>query len=617
MILIMGMVDMSGASPLFDVPTNFEWLRDNVWNRPWLSPEWMQSFDDDGNLQQRAALLGAEGSTGDDTRLGLPDLMPHNLYGAWQKTCRDLFKLAGITSQMECPKSLLEFGQFHNYYLQGVYEQTYQTMKAMYETTSLPVESDWTRVRSTDWMDFSNALYVDTIEKDGSIRVGAKALNPLSRFGVSNDWGPAGTEEATYPLTQSVIGANVRRLCSNFMSTKPTPPVGIVPPAGFDKTTVCAGLIAMYDAERTANPNGLRADGSLHLWVDPVKGRQSAPYTCSRDPTNNNWDGWSCQPAAETCYCSNLPGNQITCSSQGVMYCASTQFCSGGTTPATAGNLSAISICHERLPTMRGNAISPRSGPPTYLGVMQAPPGSSVADFVVTVNLDATGDAANRWSAQIGPTPPYYLGGNCNPFIEGTDLAAVQRLVEAHTTCDTNSPGCNGITWEPNNNRFTGRQGTTPVPAPASSGAEYSHIMYSPFHLAAQSSTNNQKVYVNYIDVGMQIFQIRFVSNPSFCVQLDNNDETTLKMQICRSNYNSQKWRFMEMRSGTQSRSNGASGTGRGDTAANAGQIVSELSYIHGRNYDLCLHFDTSTHGGNTLQVSSTCNTPANQFFFY
>jgi hypothetical protein len=251
---------------------------------------------------------------------------------------------------------------------------------------------------------------------------------------------------------------------------------------------------------------------------------------------------------------------------------------------------------------------------------MRPPPGSSVADFVVTVNVDATGDPANRWSAQIGPIPDgtgYYLSAYCNPFVEGTDLAAVQRLVEAHTTCDTDSPGCNAITWEPNSNRFTGRQGTNPEETPQEYGQEYSHIMYSPFHLAAQSSTDNQKVYVNYIDVGKQIFQIRFVSNPSFCMQLDINDETTLKMQICRSNYNSQKWRFMEMRSGTESRSNGASGSGRGDTAANAGQIVSELSYTRGFYYDLCLHFDTSTHGGNTLQVSQTCNTLANQFFFY
>lgn len=113
---------------------------------------------------------------------------------------------------------------------------------------------------------------------------------------------------------------------------------------------------------------------------------------------------------------------------------------------------------------------------------------------------------------------------------------------------------------------------------------------------------------VTYSDVSNQIFYIHVVSLPNMCLTMNSDDEQTLSMQVCRGNFNSQKWRFSES-------GRGAYGTGRGNGVANAGQIVSQM--IISRNYDLCLHFDHENYGGNTLQLSRTCNSEANQFYFY
>lgn len=145
----------------------------------------------------------------------------------------------GIPEMSWCPGSLQEVGQLTNYYNQIALEYAF-------------IES-----LTDDAVRFPNAIYIDGIDSEGSIRTGTARINPLEEKtkGWLDDHG-----QTRYSYAATVIGATVHHLCRI--------------PSSATMQAACAGLAQAVQAARAAHPYQRwndTAHGRLDSWPDVPK----------------------------------------------------------------------------------------------------------------------------------------------------------------------------------------------------------------------------------------------------------------------------------------------------------------------------------------------------------
>ena len=101
------------------------------------------------------------------------------------KRCAKVFNIKGLDKW--CPETLMDIAQLTNYYKQTTIERTYQ------------------KFESHGW-EFPNAIYIDALDKDGTIATGTTLI-----WGEDRDKSKMNNKR--YPYVATLVGYNVKKAC--------------------------------------------------------------------------------------------------------------------------------------------------------------------------------------------------------------------------------------------------------------------------------------------------------------------------------------------------------------------------------------------------------------------